>query len=285
MHRLKRSFALVLVLCLLCAAAPAAHAAWQPPEPPQPLRLYYSGMLAGTAYVENGMLFLPLENLCVFLGLPVQILGSETAGSYSAVGNNFLLSCEKGSHYTVANHRCLYSPEEYRFYEGELYLPQNVMEKAFSLNAAISPDEDRVDVDISTFAVIRGGVDYYASTFSNDDLTWLSQIIYAEARLEPLEGKIAVGNVVLNRVASEKFPNSIYDVVFYTNNAWQFTPAQTGAIYTAPDEQSVAAACMCLEGASVAGKCLYFMNPWAANTADFQAYTLWGRIGNHNFYY
>ena len=51
---------------------------------------------------------------------------------------------------------------------------------------------------------------YYNST----DLYWLSRIISAEAKGEPLAGQIAVGNVVLNRTRSAAFPNTVKDVIF-----------------------------------------------------------------------
>ena len=69
-----------------------------------------------------------------------------------------------------------------------------------------------------------------------------------------MEGKIAVGNVVLNRVNDPRFPNTVYGVVFQRN---QFTPAMTGTINRTPNESSVIAAKLCLEGANTAGAVSY----------------------------
>jgi N-acetylmuramoyl-L-alanine amidase len=91
---------------------------------------------------------------------------------------------------------------------------------------------------------IVSGDQYYDS----DDVKWLSRIINAEAEAEPLEGKIAVGNVVLNRVASDEFPDTIYSVIFDKANGVQFSPTASGAIYNTPTDESVLAAKMCLDG-------------------------------------
>ena len=64
-----------------------------------------------------------------------------------------------------------------------------------------------------------------------DKLYWLSRIISAESRGEPLEGQIAVGNVVLNRVDSPDFPDTIYGVIFDDRWGGQFTPVRNGTIY------------------------------------------------------
>ena len=63
-----------------------------------------------------------------------------------------------------------------------------------------------------------------------DELYWLSRIISAESQGEPWEGKIAVGNVVLNRVASPDFPDTIYGVIFDDRWGGQFEPVRNGTV-------------------------------------------------------
>lgn len=98
-----------------------------------------------------------------------------------------------------------------------------------------------------------------------DKLYWLSRIISAESRGEPLEGQIAVGNVVLNRVDSPDFPDTIYGVIFDDRWGGQFTPVRNGTIYQEPTEQSIQAAKLCLEGVNVAKDSLYFLAPALTN--------------------
>ena len=110
---------------------------------------------------------------------------------------------------------------------------------------------------------------------SADDLSLLAAIIYCEAGNQPWDGKVAVGAVVLNRVASSLFPNTIYDVIYQSG---QFTPASSGALANAlangvPDE-CVQAAQAALNGENPVGGALYF------NTGSGQGMI----IGDHQFY-
>lgn len=120
---------------------------------------------------------------------------------------------------------------------------------------------------------------------AGDDLYWLSHIISAESRGEPMEGKIAVGNVVLNRVASPDFPNTIYGVIFDPRWGGQFEPVRNGTVYDEPTAESVQAAAACLSGANTAGDSLYFLAPhltenhWAMDNRTYVT-----TIGVHWFY-
>lgn len=72
-----------------------------------------------------------------------------------------------------------------------------------------------------------------SQSYYSDAVYWLSRIINAEAQGEPYEGKVAVGNVVLNRVKSPLFPNTIYGVIFeYYKGIPQFSPVADGTIIT-----------------------------------------------------
>ena len=86
-------------------------------------------------------------------------------------------------------------------------------------------------------------------------LYWLSRIIYAESGNQILEGKIAVGNVVMNRVNSPKFPDNIYDVLYQKN---QFSPASSGSLKRTPNAESVIAAKLVLEGVEIVPGALFF---------------------------
>ena len=114
------------------------------------------------------------------------------------------------------------------------------------------------------------------------ELYWLSHIINAESGNQPLSGKIAVGNVVLNRVANPRFPDTVYEVI---HQRGQFTPVSNGSIKLTPNAESVIAAKLCLDGANTVGNALYFLNPrtasnsWASRTRPYVA-----TIGAHAFY-
>jgi N-acetylmuramoyl-L-alanine amidase len=125
---------------------------------------------------------------------------------------------------------------------------------------------------------LQDGESYYAQF----DLYWLSHIVYAESNGQPLDGMIGVGNVVLNRVQSERFPNSVQDVVFQPG---QFNPVDMGTIYLEPSEQAILAAKLAIEGVNTVGESLYFVNPTIGITGWFnQNLTLTIVIADHAFY-
>ncbi len=109
----------------------------------------------------------------------------------------------------------------------------------------------------------------------------LARLIHAEARGESLEGQIAVGAVVINRVKSPLFPNTIKEVVHQPR---QFSPIEQNSLPQTPVSSAVEAASRALAGEDPSGGAIFFYNP---RTARFQEY--WDTrpvikiIGNHNF--
>jgi N-acetylmuramoyl-L-alanine amidase len=121
---------------------------------------------------------------------------------------------------------------------------------------------------------------------SNEDVYWLSRIIEAEASGESYTGKVAVGNVIMNRKASNEFPNTIKGVIFESYNGIpQFSPVAEGTIYNTPSASSINAALDAINGSRVVGASTYFFNPdkssgsWIVNNKTYVT-----RIGNHVFY-
>lgn len=124
------------------------------------------------------------------------------------------------------------------------------------------------------------------SAWDRDNIFWLARIIHAEAAGEPYLGKVAVGSVIMNRVKSPNFPNTIYGVIFeYYNGIPQFSPVADGTIYNNPSAESISAAQEAYWGAKPLGNVLYFFNPAkAAGTWIINNRTYAGTIGNHAFY-
>lgn len=123
------------------------------------------------------------------------------------------------------------------------------------------------------------------AAYDAEELYWLSRIISAESGGEPLKGQVAVGNVVLNRVASREFPDTVREVVFDRKDFVQFEPVSNGTVYDAPAASSIEAAKLALDGVNVVGGCLYFYAPalsrglWISGNRSY--YTT---IGCHRFY-
>lgn len=118
------------------------------------------------------------------------------------------------------------------------------------------------------------------SGYSGTDTYLLAKCIYAEARGEPYIGQVAVGAVVLNRVRSSSFPNSISGVIY---QPWAFTAVHDGQINLEPDETAKRAARDAMNGWDPTNGCIYYYNP-AKTTNKW----IWSRpvqlvIGRHNF--
>lgn len=178
-----------------------------------------------------------------------------------------------GSTYLVANGRYLYFPGGVITRDGNIYVPVRTLAQA--MGAIVTWDSGAVYLQSSTGPILSGDQFYNAY-----DLEQLARIINAESGNQPLVGKIAVGNVVMNRVADPTFPNNIHDVVYQRN---QFTPVQNGTINLRPNAESYVAAKLCLDGANTAGDSMYFVNyhysSWATRNRPYVA-----TIGDHAFY-
>ena len=115
----------------------------------------------------------------------------------------------------------------------------------------------------------------------SDKVIWLARAIHAEARGEPYQGKVAVGAVILNRVASNQFPDTIYGVIHQKN---QFTSVENGQINLTPHQSSYSAAKRALQGKDPSRGALYFYNPEKARTLwwlETRETTV--KIGDHVF--
>jgi len=193
---------------------------------------------------------------------------------------DLVITAREGSCYIEANGRVLYTRAPIISLNGSIMVSVRALAKAF--DATVDWDDATASVSIKT----GGGAILPAERFYDADaLRWLARIINAEAEAEPFLGKVAVGNVVLNRVKSPEFPNSIWGVIFDRKWGVQFEPTVNGRIYMEPTAESVRAAMMCLEGTNVAGSSLYFLNP--AKSSNFwimqnRAYVT--AIGGHLFY-
>lgn len=118
-----------------------------------------------------------------------------------------------------------------------------------------------------------------------DSILWLARIIEAESGGEPFKGKIGVGNVIMNRVKSNEFPNTIYGVIFDKKHGVQFQPVMNNTIYKTPSRDSIVAAKLALNSHNTVGKSLYFLNPKIATNFWIVANRrFFINIKNHDFY-
>ena len=222
---------------------------------------------------------MPLRNFCN-LFQDCKISWNAKTSTATVKSDALTMTVQSGAIYITANGHVYYTVGAVRNLNGHLYVPIRPLARAFDLELEWNAKARRVELD-STGST--GGVS--AASYNKDDLYWLSRIISAEAKGEPLLGQIAVGNVVLNRVRHRDYPNTIYGVIFDRKHGTQFSPVSFGTIYNPPTESAIVAAKICLEGYSVSDSALFFLNPrlatnnWIVKNRPY-AFT----IGNHDFY-
>lgn len=115
-------------------------------------------------------------------------------------------------------------------------------------------------------------------TFADGDRYLLANLIYCEAGNQPYEGQVAVGAVVINRVLSSVFPDTVVGVIYQNK---QFSPVASGRLALALAEDHATAACYraadeAMAGATTVGNCLFFRTPIDGLTGT--------QIGGHIFY-
>lgn len=118
------------------------------------------------------------------------------------------------------------------------------------------------------------------SGFSDSEVQLLARLIHGEARGEPYTGKVAVGAVVLNRVRSSSFPNTIAAVIYQPG---AFDAVSDGQINLTPNSDSLRAARDAMNGWDPTGGCLYYYNPNTATSSWIWSRSIRLSIGKHNF--
>lgn len=182
---------------------------------------------------------------------------SEDNGTLTLSVPGAVLTGHKDDGYFEADGRYIYAPDGWLVKGDVLYLPSDAVERLFGVKINVSEKRDRLELSTDKLAVISGGANYYELNYDAELLYWLPQIINAEAKFEPLAGQIGVGNVVMNRLRSPDFPDTIFEVIYDTEHTVQFEPISTGGIFQEPTEQATIAAYLCLEGYStVAAVCI-----------------------------
>ena len=119
-----------------------------------------------------------------------------------------------------------------------------------------------------------------STTNSSSDLNLLSRLVYAESRGEPYTGQVAVASVVLNRVKSSSFPNSVAGVIYQSG---AFSVVNDGQINLSPNTTARKAAQDAINGWDPSYGAIYYFNPNTAKSAWIWSRPLTVVIGNHRF--
>nr|WP_101844108.1 spore cortex-lytic enzyme [Halobacillus sp. Marseille-P3879] len=116
--------------------------------------------------------------------------------------------------------------------------------------------------------------------YSQNDIKLMANAVYGEARGEPYEGQVAVAAVILNRVESATFPNSISGVIFEPR---AFTAVADGQIWLEPNDTAERAVRDALNGMDPSGNATYYFNPNTATSGWIWSRPQIKKIGKHIF--
>jgi len=115
---------------------------------------------------------------------------------------------------------------------------------------------------------------------SANDMKLMANAVYGESRGEPYEGQVAVAAVILNRVKSPEFPNTVSGVIFQPG---AFTAVSDGQIWLTPNETAAKAVRDALSGWDPTDGCLYYFNPATATSKWIWSRPQYKTIGKHIF--
>ena len=246
---------------------------------PVSVRLDGRRILTETAQIIGSTTYVPLRAFCNAIG-DCRISWNASTNTATVTAGSLTVSARQGALYITANGRYFYTVDKILNLDGTLWVPIRPLAKAYCLDLAWDGNAREVRLSTTGKKLVSGDAFY-----KSDEVLWMGRIIQAEAGGEPFLGKIAVGNVVLNRVRSPQYPNTIWGVIFDRKHGTQFSPVSFGTIYNTPSAESTIAAKLCLEGYSVAGEALFFMNPRIATSnwiSKNRPYLF--TIGKHDFY-
>ena len=262
----RRACKRLLTAAVLCAALTVPTRAAQRSVPVQ----IDGNPIAVSAYVERGVTYVPLRALLNTMGA-WDVWWDEATGRAAAASDDTRLWADPAADTVTVDEKTVRGRVTVE--NGVTYVPLRLVGEALDCQVEWDPY-------LGGAAVTSPGAAYDAG-----ELYWLSRIICAESGAESMSGQIAVGNVILNRVRSGSFPNTVEGVIFDRKDAVQFEPVSNGRVYLPPTSQSVEAAKRALDGENVVGSALYFYAPalsqgtWINANRPYQQ-----TIGCHRFY-
>ncbi|MBR5157195.1 MAG: cell wall hydrolase [Clostridia bacterium] len=232
-------------------------------------------------FLFDGLTFVPIRFVSEALGAEVNWNAEKNSAQIKNDGANIELPA--GKKYAYVNGKKVPVGHSVKLVNDRTYVPVRFVSENLGCN--VGWDSSNYTVEIYKDGVVVNQNLIGKRGYSDDEIYWLSKIIHAESQGEPMEGKIAVGNVVLNRVKSKMFPNTIYGVIFDRTHGTQFSPVSDGSIYQTPLGDSVVAAKRALRGESKVSGSLYFLNPRIATSSWIVKNRIYHTtIANHDFY-
>lgn len=287
MHKRKGILpAAALVLALLLGTAAPVWAAERAEDEPVTLScaevpLYADGVYIGSGFLTDSVTLVPLRTFTeTMLGTACQVDWDPETETATLTAEDLVISLAIEDGYLIANGRYIYLHGMAYNINGTLMVPVRELARVFGVEVGWDGDDWSVRIDTQALSLLESGDSFYPE----EDLYWLSHVIYSESGNQPLEGMIGVGNVVLNRARDDSglFDAGIQGVIFQPG---QFDVVPAGTIYMDPSDKAVAAAKLCLEGYNTVGDAKWFVNPTIGAAGWFERNTTFAvTIQDHDFY-
>lgn len=274
---------LITMLFVLLCFSTAANAA-ATPDRNIPIDISVNGSFIKTdapAFIDYDTTFVPIRFVSDALGAH-SVTWDQSGATATIKQGNTTIQITENKKEAYVNGRKVTLNKSARIHSGRLYVPVRFVAESFGAKVSWDDTYYIVQINKSGVSVNSSLIDW---RYTKDEIFWLGRIIEAESSGEPPNGKVAVGNVILNRVKSNEFPNTIYTVIFDRTHGVQFEPIMNGSIYNTPSSESMISAKRALRGENIAGNSLYFLNPrtaansWIANNRPYYM-----TIHNHDFY-
>lgn len=262
----KRILQCILSLALLLSVALPAYAAEESWENVEVL-LNEETVVGFEARVNDGVSYLPFYAATVAIRPDAQVVWED--GKFTATAQDFTMTVRVGDPYLAINGRYLYIPGGvWGDPDGTAWIPTRTL--ATALGAWAGWDKKVVLYSGGTPLTEEG------RPYDEETLDVMARVIMHESGYQPFLGQLAVGSVIMNRVNSASFPNTVGGVIYAPN---QFP----GATNATPSENAILAARLVLEGANVVPGAYYFngvgKSCWASRNKS-----LISVIGGHAFY-
>lgn len=270
---------LFVLLCFTTAVGVAAT-----PDKNIPIDISVNGSFIKTdapAFIDYDTTFVPIRFVSDALGAH-SITWDQSRATATIKQGSTTIQITENKKEAYVNGRKVILNKSARIHSGRLYVPVRFVAESFGAKVGWDNTYYIVQINKSGVSVNSSLIDW---RYTKDEIFWLGRIIEAESSGEPASGKVAVGNVILNRVKSNEFPNTIYTVIFDRTHGVQFEPIMNGSIYNTPSSESMISAKRALRGENIAGNSLYFLNPrTAANSWISNNRPYYMTIHNHDFY-
>lgn len=222
---------------------------------------YYQGKIDG---VYGWGTYWALRNFQKDFGLPIDGFAGETTKKKLANASNFNKEFV---------HDQINKGNEFTYYGGVDIDKQVKVKDNAPKSKTNNSSSDNSSSGTATSANLPGG-------YSQNDIQLMANAVYGEARGEPYTGQVAVAAVILNRVESASFPNTVSGVIFEPR---AFTAVADGQIWLSPNEKAKEAVLDAINGWDPSGNAEYYFNPDTATSKWIWSRPQIKKIGKHIF--